>query len=221
MIPILTDEEVRILGCLIEKEMTTPDYYPLTLNALVAACNQKSNRNPLMEIYDKAMVRALDNLRVSHHLACLYSASGSRTPRYLHTLHEVFSFSDIQKALLCELFIRGPQTPGELRTRCARMCEGITLQDVEENLRQLSSDEEHYVKKLSVQPGKREARWMHLFAGEDIPEEESIAAPQEKVRVVIEQENQRIEALEAEIQQLKEQFTALQAAFAEFKQQFI
>ncbi|NCD33856.1 MAG: DUF480 domain-containing protein [Spartobacteria bacterium] len=224
MLPTLTTEEVRILGCLIEKAMTTPDYYPMTINALVAACNQKSNRQPVMELYDKAVKRALDNLRVNHHLSCLFSASGSRVPKFMHTLDEQYGLSPEELAVLSELFLRGPQTPGELRGRCSRMADFPDISTVDTALSSLmSAREECFVKQLPVQTGRREARWIHLFGGEIDEEEEDASSrmdAEETPYHTAEEEKDRIALLEQEISTLKQQIDELKAAFDAFRDQF-
>src|SRR5512135_2764118 len=163
---ILTDTEVRVLGCLIEKELATPEYYPLTLNALTAACNQKSNRDPVMQLEETEVVRALDALRFKQ--LVLLSSEGGRVPKYRHILTEKFRLSGAELALLCELMVRGPQTAGELRSRAERMHPFAGPAAVEEALEELLARNPPLVTWLPRQPGRKEQRYAHLFAG--VPE---------------------------------------------------
>jgi hypothetical protein len=155
--------EVRVLGCLLEKEQTTPEYYPLTLNALVAACNQKSNRDPVMELTETDAQGALDRLR-EHVL--VWATSGARVQRWEHRLDRRLELDGAGKALLTVLFLRGAQTPGELRTRSERMHAFASLEEVEQALRQLAARPEPLVIELPRLPGQKERRWAHLAAGE-------------------------------------------------------
>lgn len=207
----LTAVEIRVLGCLIEKEMTTPDYYPLTLNSLTTACNQKSNRDPVFEIDETDVVKALDRLR---HLGLAMQASGegSRVPKYAHNLEAKMHFEPEQLAILCELFVRGPQTLGELRTRCERMRPFDDLAAVEAVLAELMERETPLVVKLPRQPGRKEQRYAHLLAG--TPEQpDAEEAPPEAARLKVADEDERI-------QKLEEELAALRAEFEEFKTQF-
>jgi uncharacterized protein YceH (UPF0502 family) len=208
---LLTATEIRVLGSLIEKEMTTPDYYPLTLNSLTTACNQKSNRDPVLELDETDVVKALDTLRFKG-MAVQASGEGSRVPKYGHNLEAKLHFEPEQLAILCELFVRGPQTLGELRTRCERMRPFADLAAVEEVLLELMELESPLVVKLPRQPGRKEQRYAHLFAGApEIPEAEE--APPEAARLKVAAENERISKLEEEV-------AALKAEFETFRQQF-
>jgi uncharacterized protein YceH (UPF0502 family) len=213
--------EQRVLGSLIEKEMSTPDHYPLTLNALVNACNQKNNRYPVMELDTATVENTLYELRMEHKLAVEVSASGSRVMKYRHNFGEQFSFSLSQMAILCELFLRGPQTPGDLRAHCARLHALADSAQAEEILNQLKDNEEGcFVVQLPRQPGKRERRWAHLFgAAPEIEEEEPevISAPEMQTgpsRI------ERIQTLEDEVADLKQEIGDLKAAFEKFKTAF-
>jgi len=212
---LLSDREVRVLGALIEKEITTPDYYPLSLNALTNACNQKSNRHPVMAL-DEADVRdALDTLSQKW-LAGPNSSAESRVTKYGHRAQEVFNFDRRQTALLCELMLRGPQTLGELRTHAERMYRFDDLETLELTLQKLIDRQPPLVKKLPRLPGTKEPRYAHLLAG-DNPEwtavEELADAPSQAF-------DDCIPGLEAEIAELKRQLGDLQQQFAEFKKQF-
>ena len=158
----LSDVEVRVLGALIEKDITTPDYYPLSLNALVNACNQKNNRDPVMALDEDAVQAALDSLQVQR-LAGPASGADSRVPKYEHRLQEVFNFDRREIAILCVLLLRGAQTPGELRGRAERMYRFEGLEDVHGALDRLSQRQPPLVAVLPRQPGTKESRYMQLF----------------------------------------------------------
>src|SRR5580692_4303863 len=166
---ILTDVEARVLGSLIEKDLTTPEYYPLSLNALVHACNQKSNRDPLMNL-DEDVVRGA--LRTLGGQALARSASGdSRVAKYEHRLADTFNFTRPETAILCELLLRGPQTPGELRSRAERMHPFEDLGLVQSTLKRLMEREPPLAKLLPRQTGNKEARYAHLLSGDvEVPE---------------------------------------------------
>ena len=216
----LNDVEIRVLGSLIEKELTTPDYYPLTLNSLTLACNQKSNRSPVVAFDEPTVVRGLDRLR---HLGLAMQASseGSRVPKYRHTLEEKLFLEPPELAVLCELLIRGPQTVGELRTRGERMHPFADLQQVESVLSGLMERESPLVVQLPRQPGQKECRFQHLLAGEpDLSALSTAAPPSESATLQVRAENDRLERLEAELAEVKEQLADLQAQFVRFKAQF-
>ncbi len=161
----LTETEVRVLGSLIEKDITTPEYYPLSLNALVNACNQKSNRDPVMQLHEDAIRDALGGLQ-ERRLAGPAGGADSRVPKYEHRLQEVFNFTRPEIAVLCVLLLRGPQTPGELRGRSERIHRFEALDDVQSALQKLMQRDPALVKVLPRQPGTKEARWAHLFSGD-------------------------------------------------------
>lgn len=217
----LTPIEVRVLGCLIEKERTTPDYYPLTLNALTNACNQKSNRDPVMMLMEKSIVRTLDTLRMDHQLAVQVTSTESRVPKYRHCIRERWTLSPAELALLCELFLRGPQTPGDLRARSARLHPFADRDEVEATLQQLAQREDGpFVQKLPRVPGKREQRWAHLFSGVPEMDEEAPELRLEPVRIELEAEDKRIAELESAVAELREQMSQLQAELVELKSLF-
>jgi len=171
----LTPMEARVIGCLIEKQITTPDQYPLSLNALTNACNQKSNRDPMMDVDEGTVQRTLDELNKKH-LVLERSGFGSRVPKYQHrfcnTEFGTLKLSPQELAIVCELLVRGPQTPGELRTRASRMApiaDGTQAEQVLEGLR--TRDDGPFVARLPREPGRRDSRYAHLFSGsiEDVP----------------------------------------------------
>lgn len=213
---ILSEIEIRVLGSLIEKELATPEYYPLTLNALTNACNQKSNRDPVMSLEDADVVRALDSLRLKQ--LALQSAEGGRVPKYRHTLVEKLRLSPAELAVICELLIRGPQTLGELRGRAERMHSFADLAVVETVLDDLA--ERRLVTRLPRQPGRKEARYTHLFAGEPPAAMEELAPQPEAARLRVMAENERVALLEEEVAGLRAEVAELRRMMEEFKAQF-
>jgi uncharacterized protein len=217
----LTSTEVRVLGALVEKETTTPEYYPLSLNALVNACNQKSNREPVMTLDEESVRKALRSL-TDQSLA--RSASGdSRVPKFEHRLNELYNFHRHEIAVLDVLMLRGPQTPGELRTRTERMYAFEDLEAVHSALNLLMRREPPLVKMLARQPGTKESRFMHLLSGDVAPEgvtvgpDESLEAASDAVST---RDRERIEQLEAEVADLRRELEALREQFASFQKQF-
>ena len=166
----LTAIEARVIGCLIEKQITTPDHYPLSLNALVNACNQKSNRDPVLELEERIVQQTVDGLGRKH-LVVEKSGFGSRVPKYQHrfcnTEYGTLKFDPQELAIVCELLVRGPQTPGELRSRAARMAPVTDVSEIEAALTRLSEREDGpFVTRLAREPGRRDSRYAHLFSGE-------------------------------------------------------
>jgi uncharacterized protein YceH (UPF0502 family) len=215
---VLNDIEVRVLGCLVEKEMTTPEYYPLSLNALTNACNQKSNRDPVMDIEETDVVRALDGVRVKG--LAMQAAEGGRVPKYRHALAAKLFLEPPELAILGELLLRGPQTVGELRSRAERMHPFPSLEDVEAVLAELQEREAPLVIKLPRQPGRKEHRYAHLLAGEpQLPDEGQPASP-EAARVQVMAENERIARLEEEVASLRQEMSTLRRELEEFRTQF-
>ena len=201
----LDDVEVRVLGALLEKEITTPEYYPLSLNALLNACNQKSNREPVVAYDDETVLGALDRLR--HRGLALVSTGGdSRVPKYLERVAEKYNFDRRELAVLCVLLLRGPQTPGELRGRTQRMYEFDDLEAIEATLNRLAEREPPVVKKLSRQPGTKESRWAHLLAGDiaEAPPAAAEAAAGERLR-----ESDRLARLETQVEELRRELDDL------------
>ena len=215
---ILNGIELRVLGSLIEKDLTTPEYYPLSLNALVNACNQKSNRDPVLNLDEAEVTRALDSLRFKQF--ALLSGMGGRVAKYRHALVEKFRFSPAELALLCELLVRGPQTVGELRTRADRMHRFSELSEVETVLEELMERAPAVVARLPRQPGRKESRYCHLFAGEpDLAALESAAeadAPGARGGA----DNEKIARLEEELSGLRLEVSELRQVVADFKKSF-
>ena len=216
---LLNESEIRVLGSLIEKQITTPEYYPLTLNALVNACNQKNNRNPVTSLTESEVEDALYSLREKN-LAYVFHGSTSRVPKYKHVAPEVLHVTPPEIAAMCVLMLSGPQTVGEIRTRGSRLYEFSGLEEVDETLRGLSAREEDaLVLKLPRQPGQKDARFVHLLSGTpDIEELIETATVERSTRRAGDAE--RMAALEHEIENLKQQVEALTARFDEFKNQF-
>jgi uncharacterized protein YceH (UPF0502 family) len=209
--PLLSPEEARVLGALIEKEITTPEYYPLSLNALVNACNQKSNRDPVVGYDDDTVEDALERLRAKG-LAVRITGPGTRVPKHGHRFAEKFNFGRRELAILCELMLRGPQTVGELRNRSERMHRFDDLDEVETILQRLAEHEPApLVMRLARQPGEKEARWAQLLSGEP-PAPANIDAPAPRA--------DRMAELEAEVTRLREEVASLRAQFADFRKQF-
>ena len=230
MEPLLTPEELRVLGCLIEKGITTPDYYPMTLNALTAACNQKSNRDPVVQYDEKTVVRALDSLR-DKELTRVVSGHDMRVPKYYHRFADARGFSGPEAAVLCELMLRGPQTPGELRSRGSRMHRFEDLSAVEAVLESLAGREAGAaVVKLPRQPGFKESRFAHLLGdppGIEEPAGDAPAGPgepggarPEAARLAAAAEDQRLERLEAAVAEMAAEIASLRDSFEEFRRQF-
>jgi uncharacterized protein YceH (UPF0502 family) len=216
----LSPVEVRVLGALVEKEITTPEYYPLSLNALMNACNQKSNRDPVMTLDEDAVRKALRSLTDQY---VVRSASGdSRVAKYEHRLNELYNFHRHEIAVLCVLMLRGPQTPGELRTRAERMYAFEDLEAVHSALNLLMRREPPLVKLLPRQPGTKESRFMHLLSGDVAPEttEEERAESAAESDAVSTRDRERIEQLEAEVSQLRRELETLREQFASFQRQF-
>ncbi len=211
----LDDRELRVLGCLIEKELTTPEYYPLSLNSLTNACNQKSNRNPVVSYDEAAVEQALEGLQ-SKNLARKTNTAGSRVDRHLHTLLDRFDLSRQEVAVLCELMLRGPQTVGELRGRADRMSPFENLDQAEEALRGLMQHDPVLVILLPREQGRKERRYMQLFSGAEPP---ASASPLEEA-VSSGPAADRISMLEQEIASVRTELQELKQAFAEFRAQF-
>jgi uncharacterized protein YceH (UPF0502 family) len=207
----LSAVEARVVGALMEKESTTPDYYPLSLNALINACNQKSNREPVMELNENTVRDALEALR-DKRLAGPTSSADSRVTKYEHRMQEVFNFTRGESALICVLLLRGPQTPGELRGRTERVHRFEELSDVQSTLQRLMQRTPALVAMLPRQPGTKEARYTHLFSGnvESVAATAAVTSPTQETNPQLEEE---VRALRGEVEELKRQF-------AEFRRQF-
>jgi uncharacterized protein YceH (UPF0502 family) len=215
---VLSASEARVLGCLVEKEITTPEYYPLSLNALIHACNQKSNRDPLMNLDEDEVRHAL---RALGEQALARSASGdSRVAKYEHRLSDTFNFTRPETAILCELLLRGPQTPGELRSRAERMHPFEDLGLVQSTLKHLMERDPPLVKVLPRQPGNKEARYAHLLSG-DVELREASPIPAREAAVPSSSaESARNLQLESEVAGLQKEVADLKRQFAEFRKQF-
>jgi uncharacterized protein YceH (UPF0502 family) len=212
---LLSDVEVRVLGALVEKDITTPDYYPLSLNALVNACNQKNNRDPVMTLDEDAVRDAVDALQ-GQRLAGPASGADSRVTKYEHRLQEVFNFDRREIAVLCVLLLRGAQTPGELRGRAERMYRFESLEDVVATLDRLSRREPPLVAVLPRQPGTKEARSMHLLSG-DAPPVEAVHA---RAGGSSSMDDDRVSRLEAEVAELRREIGEMKEQLAAFRRQF-
>lgn len=211
---VLTEIEARIIGALIEKQITTPEYYPLTLNALVNACNQKTNREPVVNYDEQTVSAALDDLR-NKNLVYVFYGSTSRVPKYKHIFADYFELESSEIAILCVLMLRGPQTIGELRERTHRLYEFSGLGEVNETLERLMKREEPLIVKLERQIGQKEARFAHLLCGEVA----SYTTPEKNLSKAA-ANDERIEKLEQELETLKTVIANLQQQFNEFKKQF-
>jgi uncharacterized protein len=217
----LTPMEARVIGCLIEKQITTPDQYPLSLNALVSAVNQKSNRDPMMNASESEVQSTVDRLSKKH-FVMEKSGFGSRVPKYQHrfcnTEFGTLKFHPLELAIICELLVRGPQTPGELRTRASRMApvgDGSEVEAALETLR--TRDDGPFVARLAREPGRRDSRYAHLFSGEiaEAPETPlavapaTTAAPAPSTTAAA---PSRLDRLEAEMKQLRAELDELKHA---------
>jgi uncharacterized protein YceH (UPF0502 family) len=212
----LTESEVRVLGSLIEKDITTPDYYPLSLNALMNACNQKSNREPVMQLDEDTVRDALEGLQQVR-MAGPARGTDSRVTKYEQRLQEVFNFTRAETAVLCVLLLRGPQTPGELRGRAERMHRFETLDDVQAALQKLMQRDPPLATVLPRQPGTKESRYAHLLAGDveaDAPVQVSAAADRNWV------DADRVARLEEEVTELRRELSGVKDQLERFRRQF-
>ncbi|MBL7900182.1 MAG: YceH family protein [Crocinitomicaceae bacterium] len=200
-LPQLTAEEVRVLGSLIEKSKTTPDYYPMTLNGLTAACNQKSSRNPVVEYDEETVILALDGLKRKGFVSPVIGG-GSRTAKYKHNFNNMFDISNGGVAALCLLFLRGPLTAGEINSNSGRLHEFTSIGSVQETLQQLASYEMPLVKELPRRPGQKENRFAHTFLPFD-ESAENFSAAEEPARKSVSFLEARIENLEKELAETK------------------
>ena len=214
---LLNEVEARVLGALVEKDTTTPDYYPLSLNALVNACNQKNNREPVMNLDEDAVRQALDGLHAKN-LAGPASGADNRVTKYEHRLQEAFNFNRGETAILCVLLLRGPQTPGELRGRTERMQRFGGLDEVQSTLQRLMQREPRVVKVLARQPGTKEARYMHLLSGD--MEDINLAGAPSPAIANNPADNGRLARLEDEVQKIHKEVADLKQQLASFRKQF-
>jgi uncharacterized protein len=211
----ITGTEARVLGALVEKDITTPDYYPLSLNALVNACNQKNNRDPVMNLDEAAVRQALNGLQ-QQRLAGPASGADSRVTKYEHRIQEVFNFTRAETAVICVLLLRGPQTPGELRGRSERMFRFEELSDVQGTLQRLMQREPSLVKPLPRQPGTKEIRYAHLLSGQD----EGWATVSVPLATSESMDGDRVARLEEEVKELRAELADLRQQVAEFRKEF-
>ena len=222
---LLEPVAVRVLGALIEKEVTTPDYYPLSLNALLNACNQKSNREPVMQLSEKDVSAAVDDLREKR-LLWQRSVAGARVYKYEHNIRSFIPFSEQELGALCVLLLRGPQTVGEIRTRSERLCSFESLEAADRVVRSLMTHEKGpFVRELPRRPGQKEPRFVHLFSGNewaeqfaddvaDTPVEPAATSPDGRSGFA-----GRITALETEVTVLREEVRALREEFTSFRRE--
>jgi uncharacterized protein YceH (UPF0502 family) len=216
----INDIEARALGALVEKELSTPEYYPLSLNALTNACNQKNNRQPVMGLEDSDVVRALDGLNSQGLAEKIYKA-GSRVAKYQHTMDAKLSLRRREMAVIAELLLRGPQTPGELRNRSERMYQFKSLEEVDETIHSLTDERpEPLVVLLPRMTGQKEQRYAHILSGMPEISEEAAAPPLEAATRKVQAENERIAALEEEVNRLRDELETLRREFKTFKSQF-
>jgi uncharacterized protein len=215
MIQQLTEVEARVVGALVEKQITTPEYFPLTLNSLTAACNQKTNRDPVVSYDEETVQTALDSL-CNKNIALIIYRSGSRVAKYKHMFPKVYEISPAEVAVLCVLMLRGFQTLGEIRERSSRLYEFPGLHEVNETLEGLIKRDDSLVLKLERQAGQKEVRFAHLLCGEidvtNLPV--STSASHKHI------DNERITKLEEEVKTLRNDLDEFKSAFAEFKKQF-
>ncbi|MEA3212627.1 MAG: uncharacterized protein QOE70_5684 [Chthoniobacter sp.] len=212
--------ETRILGCLLEKERLTPENYPLSLNSLVAACNQSTNREPVASYDEKFVEEGVNALR-ARKLATVIFGAGSRVQKYRHKLLEHYNLDEAEVALLCVLLLRGPQTPGELRIRTERMHPSATLESVEARLEALAQGDSPLVKALPPRPGQKEKRYVQLLSAESLaPEMDRETPDATSDRQPVKTEPGRIAGLEQEVAQLKAEMQQLKDEFGAFRKQF-
>ena len=216
---ILNEQEIRVLGCLIEKDRTTPDYYPLTVNALVNACNQKSNRNPVLSYNHDLVLETVETLRWRGWVIEVDEA-GSRVVKYRHAFTEKTGHTIGETAVLAELMLRGPQTGGEIHSRAKRMHPFAGLAEVQEILGGLAAGETPRVVRLPRQPGRKERRYQHLLSGVVDPGEEGGVTPNVTETPPVSMSDDRVEKLEEEVRLLHERLATLEDSFREFRKQF-
>lgn len=210
---ILNDFEQRVLGSLVEKQISTPDYYPLTLNSLTNACNQKNHRDPVVSYNEADVERALTSLR-GKQLAFIFEGAVARVPKFGHTFPKAYELDPAETAVLCVLMLRGPQTPGELRSRTPHLHNFESLPAVEETIQRLATRDEPLVVKLPRAPGMKEARYAHLLGGEIKFETPAVTSDSESALatpILIPVGEDRLAKLEAEVAALRKELEALKA----------
>jgi uncharacterized protein YceH (UPF0502 family) len=217
---LLNPVEARVIATLVEKQITTPNSYPLTLSALTTACNQKSNRYPVTDLTEEETARALYSLR-ERNIAWETAPAGSRVMKYSHEISRLLPLTDPQLAVLTELMLRGPQTVGELRTHCERMHPLGDITQAAEVVQSLIDYADFpLVVKLPREPGRRENRYAHLLCGEPEISDEPVEIKPDHAVLAVRAENERIAELETAVRQLREDIVKLTEQFAEFKTQF-
>ena len=200
---ILNETEQRVLGVLIEKSKTTPDYYPMTIAALTTGCNQKTSRNPIVNYDEETVTLTLNTLKIKG-LTSTATGGGSRSIKYKHNLAIVYPLLPSELAVICLLILRGPLTPGEINTNSARLHEFETIEEIQEILQKLAEEEPPYVKQLAKKTGQKEARFAHLFGGEPIEKETAEIKPQSDSGL-----EERVTKLEKELEDIKEMLNLL------------
>jgi uncharacterized protein YceH (UPF0502 family) len=216
---VLNEIEARVLGSLVEKDVTTPDYYPLSLNALVNASNQKNNRDPVMNLDEDAVRQALESLQAKR-LAGPTSGADSRVTKYEHRMQEVFNFTRGETAILCVLLLRGPQTPGELRGRTERMHHFEDLTEVQSSLQRLMQRDPALARVLPRQPGTKESRYRHLLSGDTEDVATDVAVTRASYRSTDAADEDRMARLEDEVASLRKELADLKQQLATFRKQF-
>lgn len=209
----LSEEEIRVLGCLMEKSMATPEYYPLSLNALTNACNQKSNRDPVVAWDEETIETAVDNLEAK---GLIHRSSTGRVPKYEETFTRQHNMVAAEAAALCILLLRGPQTPGAIRSRSDRLCAFDSLEAIQETLDRLG--EWGFVQRMQRLPGHKESRYTHLFADPSTMDNDTRSSDPQPDPAP--EETDRLDRLEDRIQALSDELTDLKTAFETFRQQF-
>jgi uncharacterized protein YceH (UPF0502 family) len=220
---LLSPEEVRVLGSLVEKQNTTPDYYPMTLNALLAACNQKSSRDPVVSYTEDTLQAAVDSQREKGLTRVITSSEGGRVPRHRHLFNEAFNLNKPQGAALCVLMLRGPQTVGEIRGRTNRIYDFASLAEVQETLDELARREPRaLVTRLARHAGTKEPRYTHLLSGEPVEVETAGDEDHEsgETTAAASATQQRMEKLEAEVETLRAEIEEIKQALEAFRRQF-
>ncbi|MFC3196277.1 YceH family protein [Parapedobacter deserti] len=209
-LPVLSTEEQRVLGVLMEKAKTTPEYYPLTLNALVAACNQKTSRKPVVNYDDTTVITTLDSLRKKG-LVSTVTGGSSRVTKYKHNFAVLYPVIPAEVVIICLLLLRGPQTPGELNTNSGRMHEFESLDDLQSFLDNLANADQPYVRQLPRRPGQKEARYMHLLGGNELPydsdTEPNEAGPSSELEARLTKVEAEMAALRAEFDKLMQELS--------------
>ncbi len=211
----LIDTEVRVLGCLIEKDMTTPEYYPLSLNSLLNACNQKSNRFPVVTYDEKIILQAINELKDQQ---LVYHSDKARVVKYAHSLDKKHNLIPNELAIIALLLLRGQQTPGELRGRSERLYNFNSLDEINKTLKHL--DEIGFIEKMTRQPGHKESRYAHLLSGSPQLAEVTTSKPVENPTIIVKRKDDRMEKLENLIHELQAEIATLKTEFRKFKSEF-